>query len=193
MAKENPNGQTAEAAPPAPAEAAKAPAPPAAKISASKIGLPIELGRVKVLQASAADYGNVFGAHVLAGTTIEHVCEPAFWSNVAADRFLVGERRMPAVNSTIKVFCDDSSFYAELLIRSVPSQPGQPPRSAIVEPLVFKRLGKIDETLAAAEHEIVHKGGHLKFCVVRKSDQVVMHQGYDTFEQAEARLRRSVA
>ena len=107
-----------------------------------------------ILQEAARNLWVVF---VEQGTKREELKRPEFWSLVART-FKIGDR--------IEVQCDDSSYFAEYLVRSVG------PTHAVVYELSFRTLDEPTEELGAEatnavsrKYSVQFRGPLLKHCV----------------------------
>jgi hypothetical protein len=108
------------------------------------------------------------------GTTIEEVANPAFFAHIA---------HKVSPYDVIRVLSDDGTIYAELLVRSVGRA------WVATQPLHWVNLTTVDVELTQAQQNersgylVVHKGPHLKWCVVRRTDSAMIHEG-DASEEA---------
>jgi len=114
---------------------------------------------------------------VEAGTVLEDLLIPEFFANVAA-------HLRPYDRIIARV--DTGEWYAELLVLSC----GRTWVKTKVLAGISLTTTDVDMTQAeAAEgYSIVHRGPHLKFCVIRKSDKQSLRDEFDTKEMARAWL-----
>lgn len=97
------------------------------------------------------------------GVTLDDVMEEDFFANVAV-------KVLPYDH--IEVRTDDGAFYAELLVISA----GKTWVRTIL--LLKKEIQSKDEVTASFEgYDVVYKGPHKKFCVIRKKDSEMVHEG----------------
>jgi hypothetical protein len=104
----------------------------------------------------------IYAAIVTEEVTREDLLEPSFWKHVA-----------PKLKSTyrIEVINDTYDFFAEYLVIDAGHN------WAVVEELRFVELGQhkqIENDNQQSLFKVVQKGPHLKFCVVRLKDNVVI-------------------
>ena len=103
------------------------------------------------------------------GTTIEDVLKPEYWSYVSG-RF--------APYDHIEVRVDDGEWLLELLVTACGRN------FAKVAVLGQHSLVKASNIkLPDSGYEVLWKGPHLKFCVIRKSDSEKIREGYATKEE----------
>jgi hypothetical protein len=140
------------------------------------------MGRFKLLHASQATYGNIFGAMLATETDFQHaLTDPSYWSLVAS---------MLHVGDKIIVHDDPMTFEAELCVRALSGVGGVHNTRASVELL---RNVIFSNAAPAAAHEpkifeVKWKGPHLRWAVVRVSDEKVMSENHETREHAAAQL-----
>lgn len=133
---------------------------------------------VKILQnrIRPAEYDRtIFATNPEAGTTLEDMLAPEYWSHVAKN-FKPGSR--------IEVTAEDGSWFAELYVRRASAN------AALV--VVLRHFdftsGKAAQPEAAAEHTdftVKFRGG-AGWSVVRNSDKAIMFENGKTREQAES-------
>lgn len=129
-----------------------------------------------------------YWATVEEGTTRAEMKNPAFWAHVAA-------KLTPY--SFIHIRCDDGTFYAKGIVLQVDRT------WAVVHLLEWHNLTTKDvaQTQAAAAElgtdidafDIVHKGQHKKWCVIRRADQMYVAEGKLTRAEATVWLAEHVA
>lgn len=115
------------------------------------------------------------------GTTFEEIKQPEFWAHVAS-QFKPHDR--------IEVTSEDGEWFAELIVVATSKL------WAKVTVLRFIELNAvaadrvtIDKPDEFSDFEFVWKGNTLKMCVVRKSDNEVIHDGEPNKEAAMAWTR----
>jgi hypothetical protein len=131
-----------------------------------------------VARYGAAEF--TMGRHVVTveqGTTIEEIQNPAFWAHVSS-------RFQPYDEITARV--DDGLWYAKLLVLV-------PGRNWAKVKLLHKwelSTSDVEQTAAAVAdgYEIKMRGPHLKWCVIRNSDQQAVKEGCGTRVEAQAWL-----
>lgn len=133
---------------------------------------------LQVARYGAAEFS--MGRHVVtaeAGTTLAEVLNPAYWAHVSA-------RFQPYDEITVRV--DDGLWYAKLLVLV----PGR--NWAKVKVLNEWKLSTVDVEQSAVAHvegyTVKMNGPHLKWCVIRNSDQQAVKEGCGTRREAETWL-----
>ncbi len=110
------------------------------------------------------------------GTKLEHMQNPSFWSHVS-------NKLRPWDH--IEVRSDDGTIYAEFLVLACDRT------WAKVHKLRFESLttSDVSQTQAAMEEfELEHRGPHLKWGVIRKSDRAVLKENLQTKGEARTWL-----
>jgi hypothetical protein len=134
----------------------------------------LEARRLKLIVSSASDMGSHWGIVAPAGVSIEMICTPSFWCNVAPQL---------RVADTIDVHSDGRDFYAKLYVREV----GRARVSvALIQQVEFGELETVNEL---ASHRVKYGGPHSKWAVERVSDRKIMKDGCDTREDAETAMK----
>lgn len=114
-------------------------------------------------------------ADVELGTTLEDIQNPAFWSMVSKDFDPF---------DTIEVRVDDGKWIAHLRVISCERT------YAKVQLLRVEEIGgNAEGSPISAKHKVAWKGPHLRFAVIRLSDDAMLQSGYKTREEAETWLR----
>lgn len=103
-----------------------------------------------------------------AGTSLEDLLDPIYWSHVA--------RRLRPLD-ILEVHAEDGSYFAELLVRNTNQL-----NSAKVEVLRSKEFGVAEDE--EDEFSVKWKGGHAKYAVIRRRDKAVMQDGFANKEDA---------
>lgn len=113
---------------------------------------------------------------VESGTSLEDVLNPAFFSNVA-NRLRPYDR--------IRVRVDTGEFYAELLVLHCGKTWAKTVKLYSFD-LTKKTAEKVET--GSEEYRVQYRGPHLKFCVIRVSDNQPVKERLDTKLDAEAWL-----
>lgn len=114
---------------------------------------------------------NDWVANVEFGTTIEDIQEPEFWS------FLAPQMRP---FDHIEARAEDGSWMAKLIVL------GTDRNWARVKLLHEYKLTTSDVSMTQAmKHEVLWKGPHLKYSVIRLSDQEAVKTGFDKKDDAQ--------
>lgn len=124
-----------------------------------------------------AEYGRTdFVVTVEQGVSVTDLQKEGFWSLVCA-RFRPYDR--------IEVRTDDGSYWAELLVL------GCDRAWAKVHVLREASLTTTDVAMSQAEstYRVNWKGPHRKFCVIRKADGIIVHEGEQLKESAQTWAR----
>ena len=169
--------QTSTPAPADPVAAALA----AAGADPKKKTPPITQARFQTLQFSARSWGNTHGITVPAGTPFEEVLQPDYWALVAPS-LLNGD--------WIRVLTDDGTYEALITVRAV-SGPGAGRQNnrAIVARLSFWTFEPVaDPSVRPMTHRVEYKGTHLRWCIVRSSDNEAVKDGFGTEDEARSAL-----
>lgn len=117
-------------------------------------------------------------ATVEAGTTLEDMEQPEFWTHVCGPGNRM--RRM----DKIAVLVDDETWYAELIVLAVGTG------FAKVRVLFHLEFGSTEEEAGEdASVFVKYRGPHLRFCVIRKSDQVCIRDSFLKKEDADRYAR----
>lgn len=116
------------------------------------------------------------------GTSLEDMLEPGFWG-LHASKFKAYDE--------IEFRCDDGSMYGKLLVLVADRA------WAKVFPLSAYRLNmrelQMEELVKKFDkYEIKHRGPHLQWCVIRKSDAKPVKEGMPTEDEARVALRALV-
>ena len=109
---------------------------------------------------------------VESNVSLEDVLTPEFLANVAAQL---------RPYDHVRVRTDTGEWYAELLVMSAGRT------WAKLRPLYKLDLAATETEVspeAQEGYEILHRGPHLKFCVVRKSDKQPLKEQFDTKKEA---------
>jgi hypothetical protein len=110
------------------------------------------------------------------GHTLEMVVRPDYWRRVAHK-----------IEPWCRIECraDDASWWAELLVLDSGAD------YATVHVVNHCRLPEIDEvaTVIAADYEVRRRGPYARFAVIRKSDGVVMREGFNLRSQGHDYIR----
>lgn len=120
---------------------------------------------------------NSFTVTVEANTTLADVMAPEFFANVAV-------QMRPYDKITVRT--DDGMWYAELLVLTAG-------RTWVKTKLLLEvKLTTQDVDMTEADkienYEVKHRGPHLKFCVIRKSDNEPIREQFDSKEEANGWL-----
>lgn len=108
---------------------------------------------------------NRYSVTVEEGVSLDDIADDAFFANVAP-------KLRPYDH--IEVRADGGAFYAELLVINAGKT------WAKTTLLLKKELQSKEEVVANFEgYDIVYKGPHKKFCVIRKKDSEMVHEGSD--------------
>jgi hypothetical protein len=119
--------------------------------------------------------GSHWGIVAPAGVSIEMICTPSFWCNVAPQL---------RVADTIDVHSDGRDFYAKLYVREVGRA-----RVSVAQ-IQYVEFGALAETSEpAAAHRIRYAGPHQKWCVERVADGRMLKDGCATREDAETAMK----
>lgn len=103
------------------------------------------------------------------GTELDDVLAEEFFANVA-------QRMRPY--DKIMVRTDDGAWYAELLVLSVG-------KTWVRAVLLFKKALEVSrDSIEVEGYEVLYKGPQKKFCVIRKVDNSMIHEGEDSRETA---------
>lgn len=99
------------------------------------------------------------------GLTLEDAMEPSFWAHVVMDRDMQPLDR-------VEIRAEDGSWTADLIVAYCE-------RNYAKLKLIAKHELAADTVApeSSIKHEVVWKGPSLKFCVIRKSDSQIIHQG----------------
>lgn len=108
------------------------------------------------------------------GTTIEEVCQPAYFAHVAG-------RMQPG--DLIEVRAEDTSYYARLYVRDTGRAMV---KCAVLEYHSFEAIEFGDN--ADTQFDVAYRGLTRKWCVVRKSDNTVIKDECQTREGATSYL-----
>lgn len=133
-----------------------------------KRDLKINLARMKEAQFVR----NLWVVTVEQGTTREDLLDPAFWSLVST-QFRPYDR--------IEARCDTGTFFAEYLILSCSRTYAKVKELSWIS-LVTQDVEMTQEN--QEEFEYRYRGPHAKHGIIRKSDNAVMKDGFDSKEQA---------
>lgn len=119
---------------------------------------------------------NDWVATVEIGTTAEDIMDPGFFAHRA---------RLLHQYDHIEVRTDDGSWIAELVVTDC----GQ--NWATVHMKQLYKLTSTDKSAstAASKYEVKHRGPHLKWCVIRKSDSEAVQEKMPSEEAAQQWLR----
>ncbi|MHB0965502.1 MAG: hypothetical protein ACYC36_03520 [Bellilinea sp.] len=116
------------------------------------------------------------------GTTKKEILNPMFWSHISPQL---------SPYDRIELRIDDGIFFAELLVTACERT------WAKVHVLHWHNMTTADVAESQADevipapgkgYEVAWKGPHKKFCVIRKADQEIVHEG-DSKEGANAWLK----
>lgn len=125
----------------------------------------------------AEHYRTVWQVTLDKSETLQSALEPTFWCHVAS-------RLRPL--SQIEVYAHDASWYARVVVRSIP--PGPRPSEARVVLLEHVDLDEAErnarEVAPDTTLEVVWKGPAAKHCVVRKGDKHLVAKGFDSKQAA---------
>jgi hypothetical protein len=135
---------------------------------------PLAQQRLKMVVSSASDIQNMWAVVVPAGTAVETVLLPEFWSNIA-DRLRIGD--------FIDVHSDGRDLVARLYVREVSKT------RASVALIGLTQFDAPIERFEAAVHRVKYAGPHAKWTVERISDGKVVRENIDTREDAQDALR----
>jgi len=119
---------------------------------------------------------NVYVATVEQGTTIDTLELPAFWSHIAA-------KLRPW--DKIEVRCDDGSFYAECIVIDADRTWAKLHVIMGVD-LSKKEITPSEAKVMADQFEVKWRGPHMKHCVLRVSDGMVLQEGIGTKDEANS-------
>ena len=108
------------------------------------------------------------------GTTKEEVLDPAYWAHLAA--------KMKPYDK-IEVRVDDGEWMMELVVLACDRT------WAKVHMLHFYQLAKVETKNMSTKHDPVWKGPHLKWCVIRNSDQTIVQEKLDSREAANVWIK----
>lgn len=127
--------------------------------------------RLDVPRFQPSDFARTtYVATVEQGTTLEEVMEPAFWSYV---------QHQIRPYDKIEVRADDGSFYAELLVIGTA-------RGAVKTALLIKTDLNTKIEAKGELYECKYKGPHKKWCVIRITDGLMVEEGIELKEEANA-------
>lgn len=117
----------------------------------------------------------VFVVDLPAAVTLDEAMEPSYWAHVA-------EQMQPF--DEIKIRAEDGSFIAYLVV-------GWCERNfahVVMDRKINLSVNK-EPPVSSVKHRIDWKGAHLKFCVIRNSDNKTLHEGERTKDEATRWLR----
>ena len=135
---------------------------------------PLQLGAERVTQAEYSR--NLWVATAVFGTTIQDVRDEAYFAHVAS-------KLKPY--DRIEVRTDDGSWFAELLV----TETGRNWARTYLLSLHKLTTSDIARTMSIPTLEVVWKGPHLLFCVIRKSDKEILQDKCTSEAQAYAWIR----
>jgi hypothetical protein len=164
-----------------PAATAKSPTAPAASAPVPpKPLVPLARHRLKLIVASATNFGNYWGAVQPAGTPLDHVTRPEFWSN-HADQIRSSDE--------IRFEWDDGRGLAKGFVRQV-SGVGTNLSRAVVEIYLDCEFGAIRRPPGAdSTHAIDYRGPVLKHVIIRLGDNQIIADGFETPQAAGQALQ----
>ena len=113
---------------------------------------------------------NIFVATPEAGTTLEDVQDPAFWTHVA---------KQLRISDRIEVIPEDSAFFAELYVQNVRLN------TVNVKLLRHNIFAEAEDEAKDELHDIKWRGPLAKFRVTRKKDNATLKEGFES--KADAR------
>jgi len=142
---------------------------------------PLAKGRLKLICASACNFGNLHGAVLPAGTPFEHVFSEEFWANHAGDL---------RPNDQIDILSDDSRFYGRVYVRMVSgSTAGQKTRANVAKISYVE----FDEAPVPASHAAAYRteycGPHKRWCVMRIADGKPVAENLESEEAAATQMK----
>lgn len=109
------------------------------------------------------------------GTSLEEVMEPSYWTHVAP---------LMVPYDHIEVRAEDGTWIAYLVVLYAERNYAK---------VVLDRVLKVEQNAevpeASLKHKVKYNGPHHKFCVIRLSDDEILHKGCKTREEADAWLR----
>ncbi len=144
-------------------ETATAPEVKTAEVVKPKIAPRLTPDRIK-----GAEFARVvYAITPAAGTEVEHLFKPEYWAHVA-------NKLQP--HSRIEAISEENTWFAELLVIS------SGPSWAKVRLLRYAQLEDtfVGETTSENLYEVTWGGVKARFRVVRKSDKVVIKEGFTT-------------
>ncbi len=156
------------------------PSEPIAEVKAPPLR-PIEQNRLLLAHSSECDRGSIWTATLHAGTPFDHATRDEFWANKAGSMH-VGDK--------IWVATDDQKFEAELLVRGLRTVgPGVVHNRVSVAVLRFTEITPPENYVDIGDLTIEFRGQHLKYCLIRRANGTIAHEGYPTQEDAERHRR----
>jgi hypothetical protein len=139
---------------------------------------PLAKGRRRVLSSSEANFANLHGAVLPAGTPFEDALQPSFWSNHAAEL---------RVSDQIQIHVDDGRYYGLLYVRSVSTGSKPTVLVATLSHVEFDAVTASDS--APPAYKVEHLGPHLEWCVIRLADGKAVAEHLGSRDDAERQMR----
>ena len=118
---------------------------------------------------------HVFVVDLPATVALDDALQPSFWAHVS-------EQMQPF--DEIKIRAEDGSFIAYLVVGWCERNFAQVILDRVVQ-LTVDREAPVN----SVKHRVEWKGAHLKFCVIRNSDDKVLREGERTKDEAARWLR----
>jgi hypothetical protein len=140
---------------------------------------PLAQGRRRVLHSSEAQYGNLHGAVLPAGTPFSDALSGEFWGNHVQDL---------RPNDEIKIFCDDGRYVGVLLVRAVAGGGGSRANISVAQ-LSYLEFDDLPASAARPEYKVEHRGAHLQWCIIRIADDKAVVEHLDSQEVAEIQMK----
>ena len=160
------------------AQASTSPLPPPA--DGKPVVRPLAKGRMRLICASACNYGNLHGAVLPAGTPFDYVFSEEFWANHAGDL---------RPNDQIDVLSDDARFYGRVFVRMVSgSTAGQKTRANVAK-ISYVEFDEAPAPHHAAAYRTEYCGPHKRWCVMRVADGKPAVENLDSEEAAETQMK----
>ena len=117
---------------------------------------------------------NHFHASIPSEVSFEEILSPDYWCNNAV-QLKIGDH--------IEAFCEDGSFYAEMIVRNCDRLTAV---LGVITHVDFSGSVEIDEI--DPEYEVAFAGPTHKWRIVRKSDKAVVKHGFQTKQEAHTEL-----
>jgi hypothetical protein len=137
---------------------------------------PLPLHKLSLGHSAGADYNNIWLGKIPAGTPYEHALRPEFWSNAVSLQVnaLHGLRRF----DEIKLFAEDGSFYARLLVRETARS------RAVVEQLEYHQFGEAPKFQDPKRYTIKFLNPSAKWGVIDETGKII-REAIESKETAE--------
>jgi hypothetical protein len=138
---------------------------------------PLEARRLKLVVSSASDIQNGWAIVVPAGTSVETILSPEFYSSVASQL---------RIGDFVDVHSDGRDFVARLYVRETSKT------RASVALIGLTRFDALIESFEPAAHRVKYAGPHAKWTVERIGDGRAVKDGYESREDAETAMKGRV-